>query len=187
MKPFWIVAAACAVWASACSKSEPDAAPTTTSSATSSAPSPAAAAAKIAAQKALAQTYPRVEIATDAGLFWFEPRLCTVGLEPGQSEVSYSIQGAGQTPDGQPVYASISDEDYDPTTGPELRLNVGTDQPYKTTEVSWISGPYNARLPAAKTTVQGKTLEVQGAVFTRSGEERLTTQGPIRIDCTQRR
>ena len=173
MKPFWIVAAACAVLASACSKSEPDAAPTATS--------PAAA-----AQKALSQTYPRVEIATDAGLFWFEPRLCTVGLEPGQSEVSYSIQGAGQTPDGQPVYISISDEDYDPTTGPELVLNVGTDQPYKTTEVSWISGPYNARIPAAKTTVQGKTLEVQGAVFTRTGEERLTTQGPIRIDCTRR-
>ena len=182
MKPFWIFAAACAVLASACSKSEPDAAP----AATSPASSPAAAAAKIAAQKALAQTYPRVEIATDAGLFWFEPRLCMVGLEPGKTEVSYVVEGAGQTPDGQPVYASISDEDYDPTTGPELVLNVGTDNPYKTTEVSWISGPYNARIPAAKTTVQGKTLEVQGAVFTRTGEERLTTQGPIRIDCTRR-
>ena len=185
MKPFWIVAAACAVLASACSKSEPDAAPTTTSSAPSSAPSPAAAAAKIAAQKALAQPYPRVEIATDAGLFWFEPRLCMVALEPGQSEVSYVVEGAGQTPDGQPVYVSISDEDYDPTTGPELVLNVGTDKPFKTTKISWISNAYTG-LPAAKTTVQGKTLEVQGVVFTRSGEDRLTTQGLIRIDCTRR-
>lgn len=179
MKPLWtLAAAACAVLASACSPSEPEAAPVA-----SSAP---AAAEKAAPQKAALPSYARVDIATDAGLFWFQPRRCSVALEPGETEVSYSIEGAGQAPDGQPVYVSISDEDYNPTTGPELVLNVGTDQPYKTTEVSWISSPYNTRLPAAKTTVQGKTLEVQGAVFTRTGEERLATQAPIRIDCTQR-
>ncbi len=172
--------AACALLATACSKGEPEASPAAPSS-----PGASAIAAKPAAIKSAAQTYPRVEIPTNAGLFWFEPRRCSVGLEPGQSEVSYSIEGAGQAPDGQPVYVSISDEDYDRATGPELRIKVGTDQPFKTPEVVWTSSPYETRVPAAKTTVQGKTLEVQGAVFMRQ-DERLTVQGPIRIDCSQR-
>ena len=179
MKPLWtLAAAACAVLASACSQSEPDAAP-----AASSAP---AAAEKAATQKAALPSYARVEIATDAGLFWFQPRRCSVALEPGQTEISYSIEGAGQAPDGQPVYVTIEDEDYNPATGPELRINVGTDQPRQTPEVVWIYNAYNAHVPGAKTTVQGETLQVQGAVFSRSGEDRLTTQAPIHIDCTQR-
>ena len=177
MKPVWIVAAACAVLASACSKSEPDAAP--------AAPSAPAAAQKMAAPKASAQAYPRVEIATDAGLFWFEPRRCSIALEPGQTEVTYSVEGAGQAPDGQPVYIGISDEDYDPKTGPELRINVGTDQPRKTPEVVWISSPYDTRVAKATATVKGETLEVQSAVFMRQ-DERLTVQGAIRVDCTRR-
>ena len=177
MKPFWMVAAACAVLVSACSKNEPDTAPTATSS--------PAAAQKMAVQKATTPTYPKVEISTNAGLFWFEPRLCLVMLEPGRSEISYMVEGAGQAPDGQPVYISISDDDGDPTTGPDLRINMGTDQPRKTPEVVWISSPYDAHAPAAKTTVQGKTLEVQSAVF-KHRDESLTVQSPIRIDCTQR-
>ena len=176
MKPLWIAAAACAVFATACSKTEPDAAPAATST--------PAAAKQQPAQKANATTYPRVEIATNAGLFWFAPRLCFVVLEPGQSEVSYIVEGAGQAPDGQPVYVTISDDDYDPKTGPEMRINVGTDQPRKTPEVVWISSPYDAQVPKATTKIQGKTLEVQGAVFKRQ-DERLTVEGSIRVDCTR--
>lgn len=183
MKPLWMAMAACAVWTSGCSKSEPDTPPATPSAAAAAQP---AAEKPAAAPQASASGYARVEIPTDAGLFWFQPRRCAVTLEPDQSEVSYSIEGAGQAPDGQPVYVTIEDEDYDPATGPELRINVGTDQPRKTPEGVWISNAYNAQVPGAKATVQDKTLQVQGAVFTRSGAERLTTQGPIRIDCTQR-
>ena len=132
---------------------------------------------------------PRVAIDTDAGLFWFEPRRCSIAQEPGNSEVSYSIEGAGQSPDGQPIYVTVQDEDNNPAQGPELRINVGTDQPRKTPEVVWIANDGSAdslRVPAAKTTVQGATLEVQRVVFTRSGSDRLTAQGPVRIDCTQR-
>lgn len=181
MKPLWMAAAACAVLVSACSKSEPEAAPM--------APGAPAAAQKTAAQKASAPTYPRVAIDTDAGLFWFEPRRCSIAQEPGNSEVSYSIEGAGQSPDGQPIYVTVQDEDNNPAQGPELRINVGTDQPRKTPEVVWIANDGSAdslRVPAAKTTVQGATLEVQRVVFTRSGSDRLTAQGPVRIDCTQR-
>ena len=177
MKPLWMVAAACAVLVSACSKSEPEAAP--------SAASTPAAAPSAAAQKAGASAYPRVEIATDAGLYWFEPRLCMVMLEPGKSEVSYGVEGAGQGPDGQPVYISISDDDGDPTTGPDLRINMGTDQPFKTPEVVWISSPYDSQVPKAKATVQDKTVEVQGAVF-KHRDKSLTVQGPVRMDCTRR-
>ena len=177
MKTLWMVAAACAVLVSACSKSEPEAA--------LSAPSTPATAQSAAAQKASAPAYPRVEIATDSGLYWFEPRLCMVMLEPGNTEVSYGVEGAGQGPDGQPVYISISDDDGDPTTGPDLRINIGTDQPFKTPEVVWISSPYDSQVPKAKATVQDKTVEVQGAVF-KHRDKSLTVQGLIRMDCTRR-
>lgn len=183
MKPLWMAVAACAVWTSGCSKNDPQAAPT---AAAAAAAQPAAEKPAAAAPQANGSGYARVEIPTDAGLFWFQPRRCAVTLEPDQSEVSYSIEGAGQAPDGQPVYVTIVDEDYDPATAPELRINVGTDQPRKTPEVVWISNAYNAQVPGAKATVQGETLQVQGAVFTRSGTDRLTAQGPVRIDCTQR-
>lgn len=182
MKPLWMAVAACAAWASGCSKGEPEAPP----AAPAAAAQPAADKPTAAAARASAPGYARVEIPADAGLFWFQPRRCDVTLEPGQSEVSYSVEGAGQAPDGQPVYVTIGDEDHNPDTGPELRINVGTDQPRKTPEVVWISNAYNAQVPTARTTVQGQTLQVQGAVITRSGAERLTTQGPIRIDCTRR-
>lgn len=185
MKPLWIALAACTVWTSGCSKSKPDE-PEAPPAAPAASGAPAAKQPAAAARQAIVPGYARVEIPTDAGLFWFQPRLCLVGVEPGHSEVSYSIEGAGQAPDGQPVYVTIGDEDYDPATGPELRINVGTDQPRKTPEVVWISNAHNDQVPAAKTTVQGETLQVQGAVFTRGGAERLTTQGAIRIDCTQR-
>lgn len=178
MKPLWIAVAACAVWTSGCSKSEPENPPVTPSAPTAQQPA-------AAARQTGAAGYARVEILTDAGLFWFQPRRCSVALEPGQSEVSYSVEGAGQAPDGQPVYVTIEDEDYDPDTGPEMRINVGTDQPRKTPEVVWISNAYNAHVAATKTIVQGETLQVQGAVFVHK-DERLATQGTIHIDCTRR-
>ena len=178
MKPLWMVAAACAVLVGACSRSEPDAVAAATST-------PAAAQKTQAAQKNKAPAYPRVEIATNAGLFWFVPRRCSVGPDADSGVMSFSIEGAGQAPDGQPVYVTINDEDSDPAMEPSLRINVGTDKPLKTPEVVLISDTHNTRVPVATTTVQGETLEVRGAVFTRQ-DERLTTQGPIRIDCTRR-
>ena len=181
MKPLWMAAAACAVLASACSKSEPDAAPAVSSTAVSVQKQVG----KQVEKAANAATYPRVEIATNAGLFWFEPRLCLVMLEPGRTEVTYMIEGAGKDPENQPVYVSISDDDSDPTTGPDLRINIGTDQPRKTPEVAWIASPYETRVAKATATVNGKKVEVQSAVFTHR-DELLTVDGSIRVDCTKR-
>lgn len=186
MKPSWIaaVAAACALLASACSKTEPEMAP-----ASPTAPSAPAMAAKQAAIKAAAQTYPRVEISTEAGLFWFEPRRCSVGPDADSGVVSYSIEGAGQSPDGQPVYVTLEDEDDDPAQGPEMRINVGTDQPLKTPEVVWIAndaGAHSLNIPAAKATIEDKRVTVNGLVFTRSGTDRLAATSAIEVLCAKR-
>ena len=181
MKPLWMAVAACVVLASACSKNEPEAIP--------AAPSTPAAQKQQAQPQAAHAPYAQVDIATGTGLFSFQPRRCQVGPDADSGMVAYSIEGAGQSPDGQPVYVTIEDEDGDPDNSPEVRINVGTDQPRKTTDVVWMANDGSAnslRVPPAKTTVQGRTLEVQGLVFTRSGEDRLTVQATVRIDCTQR-
>lgn len=182
MKALWMVATACAVLVSGCSRGEPEATPPAPGT-------PAAVPEKARSQQASSPQYAQVDITTDAGLFWFKPRRCQVGPDADSGVVAYSIEGAGQSPDGQPVYVTIEDEDDDPNNSPEVRINVGTDQPRKTPEVVWIANDGSAsslRVPPAKTTVQGQTLEVQGLVLTRSGEDRLTVQAPVRIDCTRR-
>lgn len=130
----------------------------------------------------------RVQIDTDQGLFWFQPRLCTVGLDADSGAVSYNIEGAGQSPDGLPVYVTVEDEDSDPAHSPELRINVGTDQPRKTPEVVWTANEAAAaslQVPATRVLVEGKRVTLEGVVFTRSGTDRLVVRAPIRVDCTQ--
>lgn len=181
MKPLWMVAAACAVWASGCSKSESESAP--------AAPNAPAATKPNAARQASASAYARVDIATNAGLFWFQPRRCSVGQDADSGVMAYSIEGPGQTPDGQPIYVTVADEDGSEAHGPELRINVGTDQPRKTPELVWIANDGTAnhlRTARAKATVEGETVTMQGVIFGNGGDERLTVQTPIRMDCTQR-
>lgn len=180
MNPLWMAAAACAILASACSKADSETATT---------PSNAAIAAKQAAQTALAQTYPRVQIDTNAGQFWFEPRRCAVGPDADSGVLSYSIEGAGQSPDGQPVYVTLEDEDGDPAMGPEMRINVGTDKPLKTPEVVWIANDeaaHSLNVPAAKAAIDGKHVTIHGLVFTRSGSDRLTATSAVEVACAKR-
>lgn len=178
------VALACGLLASGCSKNEADAA-------SAAASPPIAAQAKTEAKKtvlkAIAQTYPRVEIATDAGLFWFVPRRCSIGPDADSGLLHYSIEGAGQSPDGLAVYVTLVDEDSDPANSPEMRINVGTDQPFKTPEVVWISndGMQAAlKVPAPQVSIDQQRLNLQGVVFSRNGSNRMTATAPIRVDCT---
>jgi|GEM_PF-4582016 len=130
----------------------------------------------------------RVEIDTDQGLFWFEPRRCAVGQDPDSGVVEFSIEGAGQAPDGTPVYVTMEDEDGDPAFQPELRINVGTDQPRKTPDVVWAANEQTSRglqVPATQGGVQGKQVTFEGVVFSRSGTDRLVAKAPIRVDCAQ--
>ncbi|AVP56585.1 hypothetical protein C7H73_02090 [Pulveribacter suum] len=145
-------------------------------------------AAKPAPAAATASDASRVQIDTDQGLFWFQPRLCTVGRDADSGAVSYNIEGAGQSPDGLPVYVTVEDEDSDPGHSPELRINVGTDQPRKTPEVVWSANAAAAaslQVPATRVVVQGKQVTLEGAVFTRNGSDRLVVRAPIRVDCSQ--
>ena len=173
-------AVTCGLLLSACSKGEPDAVPATADQ------NPVEA--KTAAQESLARTYARVEIDTDAGLFWFEPRRCAIGPDADSGVMSYSIEGAGQSPDGQPIYVTVEDEDDDPSNSPEVRINVGTDQKFTTPEVVWVSNDQAAmglKVPATKATVDDKSVSLQGVVFSRNGSDRLETKAAIRVDCAQ--
>ena len=170
---------------SACSKNESETAPAAASKPVAA---QSHADAKKAAIKALAQTYPRVDIDTDAGLFWFEPRSCDIGRDAGSGLMHYRIEGAGKSPDGLPVFVTVSDESTDPTVGPDMRINVGTDKPNKTTEVSWISNrgmAHSMTVPRTKATIDNKRLTLQGVVFSRNGSDRLTVKAPFVVDCTQ--
>ncbi|WP_146139330.1 hypothetical protein [Simplicispira suum] len=181
MKSLWI-AAAFAVLAGACSKSE--------SEAVAGAPNAPAAAQKTAAQRTSATSYPKIAIDTDAGLFWFEPRRCSVGPDADSGVLSFSMEGAGQSPDGQAVYVTLEDEDDNPEQGLEMRINVGTDQPFKTPEIVWIANDavaHGLRIPAAKPVIEGQRITIDGLVFTRGGHERLTAKAAIQIDCSRRK
>lgn len=81
---------------------------------------------------------PRVEIDTEAGIFWFGAQRCHAGLDPDSGVAQFSVAGAGQAPDGQPIYVTLEDEDNDPSIGPEIHINVGVDQLFKTPELAWI-------------------------------------------------
>lgn len=185
MTPLYMAAAALAfsVLASACSKNEDDKAAAAASPSTAA---QAQADAKKSALKSAAHTYPRVEVPTDAGLFWFEPRRCNIGPDPATGLTHYSIEGAGQSPDGIAVYVTLVDEDSDPNNSPEMRINVGTDQPMKTPEVVWISndGTKDAlKVPATRVSIDQQRLKLEGVVFSRDGSSRMTVQAPIVVDC----
>lgn len=185
MSPMYLAAAAlaCSVLASACSKKEDDKAV----AANSTAPSPVAdAKAKQAILKRAMPTYPRVEMTTDAGLFWFEPRRCNIGPDPGTGLTHFSIEGAGQSPDGLAIYFTLEDEDSDPNNSPEIRINVGTDQAMKTPEVVWISNDGTKaalKVAATRVSIDQQRLTLAGVVFSRDGSSRMTVQAPILIDC----
>lgn len=128
----------------------------------------------------------RVEIATLSGTFWFVPRRCNVGVDPDRGVTEFSIEGAGQAPDGQPIYVTAVDEDGDPHNSPEIRINVGTDRRMRTPDLVWIANDESAhslRVPAARATVEGQTVTVTGAAFIGNGDDLLTVTAPIRFNC----
>lgn len=138
------------------------------------------------AKKGPAQNpYARVEIHTDAGQFWFQPRRCSVGPDADSGAMSYSVEGAGQSPEGEPIYVTVADEDNDPDSGPELRIHVGTDQPLKTPEVVWIANDHVAfalKTPATTIDIDGRHIRLAGTMFSYE-DKRLAVDGPIQIDC----
>lgn len=190
MNPLWIAALATTVLASACSKTDAEAPAAATPAAEAASPAaavqaPAQAAGKAAAKSAGAR---RVVIETSAGAYWFDLARCSVGTEPGNTVPSYAIQGPGQAPDGQPVFVTVADEDANESTGPELRINVGTDQRLKTTDMTWISNDemsHHLNVPAAKTRIQGDVVTIEHVVFGTGRDDRLAVNGPIQMDCSR--
>lgn len=141
--------------------------------------------AAVADQKAEMAKYQRVVIHGDDGAYWFEPTRCSIYEEDGSQ--LYAIAGAGKAPDGQPVYVTISDEDHDPETGADIRINVGVDAPMKHGDPAWISNDQQAialDARASKTEVDGKVLTIIDVVFGNDSGGKLEVGRPIRVDCS---
>lgn len=139
-----------------------------------------------ARQQAAAAAYQRVVIDTDAGAFWFEPTRCSIFEEEGHR--LYSIAGPGQSPESQPVFVTINDEDHDPATGADLRIHVGVDAPFKHGDPAWISNDgqsHSLGVPASQTTIDGAVLTTSGVVFGKDYGGQLVVSGPIRVDCSR--
>lgn len=139
-----------------------------------------------ASEKAAAATYQRVVIDTDAGAFWFEPSRCSIYEEDGAP--MYAIAGPGKSPDGQPVYVTIEDEDGDPSTGADLRIHVGVDAPFKPGDPVWISNDgqsVSLGVRASQTEIDGKTLTSSGVMFGKDHGGQLEVNRPIRVDCNR--
>ena len=139
-----------------------------------------------AREKAAAAAYQRVVIDTDAGAFWFEPTRCSIFEEEGHR--LYSIAGPGQSPESQPVFVTINDEDHDPGTGADVRIHVGVDAPFKHGDPAWISNDeqsHSLGVPASQTTIDGEVLTSSGVVFGKDYGGQLVVTGPIRIDCNR--
>lgn len=139
-----------------------------------------------ARQQAATVKYPRVDIATDAGAFWFEPSRCSIYEENGHQ--LYDIAGPGQAPDGQPVFVTIGDEDHSTDTGADVRIHVGVDAPFKHGDPAWISndGQANAlRVAKSQTAIDGEVITISGVVFGKDHGGQLVVEGPIRVDCNR--
>ncbi|MEO6171338.1 MAG: hypothetical protein ABIO84_10455 [Lysobacter sp.] len=128
--------------------------------------------------------YKRVTFDTDAGTFWFQPSVCSVHEEDGSP--AYNVGGPGQSPDGQPVFVSMGDEDGDPSTGIDVRIHVGVDVPNRSGDPDWISNDHqsvSSGVPKSQTVIEGKVVSATGVMFGKDYGGELVVDGTIRVDC----
>lgn len=137
-------------------------------------------------RQAPATAYQRVVLDTDAGGFWFEPARCSIYQEDGVP--MYDIAGAGKSPDGQPIYVTMEDEDGDASTGADIRIHVGVDAAFKHGDPVWISNDQQShalRVDASQTDIDGQTLITSGVMFGKDHGGQLEVTRPIRVDCNR--